>query len=733
MLKKLLFVSIACLIVLCGLHAVNALADESPESGDAGGQKKNVRAAHLDEVVEVTADSVKTTLLDTPSTINILTSEDIDNSGQRELTGIINSIPGVLDDGSGSTYFSFRGTRSTSSEGAAIYIDGKPLNVGKFDYSMIDDIPLDIVERVEVVKSPAATRYGASSSRGVINIVTKSGRQADKPLQTKFSLDIGSWDSYKGFATVLGKVERWDYSMQFGRDQSEGYRHTDGERTMFDDRVGFQIADGIRLDGNFAWTESFKKNAAGLKYWSLNDRTQIDPPNSETGSTYRKRPNETDRGLRTGGVAFKVDRSNWIFSTQIDYNHHDEGYKYLQYYNNPGNGTTQRGQGTYYEDRNEDKANFRTTAGRAFSLGEKAYSTFTAGYDFSHMGWYQEREYPFATSLSSSRITEIKRNDIDFTRKIHGVFINNNLKYKRFGLYLGLRKDLVNYDYSNQAPSQQTRVFRELSWDVAPSLSITSNSNLYFSLGRSFWYPNAFYLQYAVQYNDPENQPDDLKPEEYLNYEAGFKQRVHKNLNYSFSFYRTEIENKYMTFYNSEGAFGGYKHVGKSIHQGIEFEADGTPLRWFGYRFGFTYIDAAWDRANARVTVWGETPAQDKTQSVDLAGRKLNRVPNYQYSTSLYFNPISRLFFAVDIHGFGKQYIDALNRYEDEAVNLLDLKVGFNITKDFEISILGSNLLDRKYSSIFNTAGDRASNGIPDHDYYPKDGRYVQGGFKMRF
>ena len=100
-------------------------------------------ATYLDKVV-VSAAKKEATLLNMPSTVNIITAEDIELSGQRKVSAIIASIPGVKDDGSGSgTYYSFRGTRSSSSGGPVIYIDGRPLNFGKYGYSAIDTIPVD--------------------------------------------------------------------------------------------------------------------------------------------------------------------------------------------------------------------------------------------------------------------------------------------------------------------------------------------------------------------------------------------------------------------------------------------------------------------------------------------------------------------------------------------------------------------------------------------------------------
>ena len=160
-----------------------------------------------------------------------------------------------------------------------------------------------------------------------------------------------------------------------------------------------------------------------------------------------------------------------------------------------------------------------------------------------------------------------------------------------------------------------------------------------------------------------------------------------------------------MPFYTS-GGFKGYKHVGKSIHQGIELEADGHPLHWLGYRAGFTYINAKWDDATMRIYVYGATPSLDTVQSVDISGKRVYRVPAYQYTGSLIFTPLKPFTFSVDDAGFGKQNIDAYNRYKQNAVNLVDLKAGYRINKFLELYILGamSLCIMRAYSTPMASA-----------------------------
>ena len=714
---KRVFFSIVGFIVSAGFASSPVLAQEA-------------KATYLDKVI-VSAAKKEATLLNTPSTVNIITAEDIELSGQRKVSAIIAAIPGVKDDGSGSgTYYSFRGTRSSSSGGPVIYIDGRPLNFGKYGYSAIDNIPVDNIERIEVLKAPPASLYGAGAARGVINIITKRGKYSEKSCEVTASQGFGTWDTSKSFASVSGKKDQWDYNLGTVYEQSQGYRNTDPKRTVVNGQLGYEFVDGPRFDLFLDWNDSWKKTGLALKHWALEDRRQNDPPNRETGATYKYRPNERDHEILSGGLAFKYDKNDWILNSSVSLSHFDDIYTSLKYYNNGGNKTTQRGQGVYKEDRDEDKVDFKISAGRTILDDEILTDTIIFGYDQSSTDWKQTRSYPYATSLSGSTQTKIDKARLDYNRNIYGLFANNELHYDKWGLSSGLRYDITKYDVANDVPNEVKKKFNKLSWDVAPSYSLTENSNLYFSTGLSYWYPTAGYFTWAMDYDDPGNQPEDLKPEEYTNYEIGFKHRLAKYFNYSVSLYRADINNKYMPHYNDDGKFKGYKHVGSSIHQGVELEADGKPLDWFGYRLGFALLDAQWDSAKTAVYV---NPTDAKTQVTDISGKKVYRVPEYEFRAGVDFFPTDPLIVSIDIHGFGKQYIDALNEHENKAVTLVDAKAQYAVNKNWQLYLLGSNIFNIDYESIFNTKGDGNSDGTMNNSYYPRDGRYLELGATLEF
>ncbi len=138
----------------------------------------------LNEVV-VTATRVDSPILESPSAISVITAADIAASGAHDLSAVIGGQTAIAvnDYGpQGSTKsVSLRG--STSSQ-VLVLLDGTRLNSsrdGLVDFSLV---PMDNIDRVEIVRGGASTLYGTGAIGGVINIITK------KPDTTSISLSV---------------------------------------------------------------------------------------------------------------------------------------------------------------------------------------------------------------------------------------------------------------------------------------------------------------------------------------------------------------------------------------------------------------------------------------------------------------------------------------------------------------------------------------------------------------
>jgi outer membrane receptor for ferric coprogen and ferric-rhodotorulic acid len=251
-------------------------------------------------------------------------------------------------------------------------------------------------------------------------------------------------------------------------------------------------------------------------------------------------------------------------------------------------------------------------------------------------------------------------------------------------------------------------------------------------VGESYWYPVTSYFTYAVNYGDEQNRPEDLKPEEYLNYEIGYKHRFCQAFNLNLNVFYMEVEGKYMPFYDEDADWKGYKSVGDSIHQGFEIEADGKPFDFLAYELGFSYLEAEWDEADGKV----EDPADGESKRMDLSDKDLVRIPEYELLARLVFFITDDLRLTTDLKGIGSYYIDQLNRWDRESVYTFDAKLQYQLElwgRTADIYLSGANIFDKEYESIFNSSGTTNPDGTPDNNYYPLDGQYFETGLTLNF
>ena len=139
-----------------------------------------------------------------PSSVSIVTADDIRTYGYRTLADILKRFPGLYV-----TYdrnYSYLGTRGFARPGdyntrILLLVDGYRINDGIYDGGLIGtdfNVDVDLIDRVEFVPGPGSAIYGSSAVFGVINVITKKGRDIGG---FEFSGEVASFDTHKGRLT----------------------------------------------------------------------------------------------------------------------------------------------------------------------------------------------------------------------------------------------------------------------------------------------------------------------------------------------------------------------------------------------------------------------------------------------------------------------------------------------------------------------------------------------------
>lgn len=204
------------------------------------------------ETIEVQGKFISTPYKNANQNISVITKEEILNSPAKSIDEILQQIPGMDIRRRGANGVqSDIGFRGSSFEQVLLLLNGIRMNDSQTGHNSLN-LPLDLedVERIEVIKGPAARRFGQNAYAGVINIITKTypGKRV------KISAEGGDYETYGfGFNAQMGD-EKFSNSLQANSNSSQGYMHnTDYEirNVFYQNKLSIKNGD-VRLQTGFS-------------------------------------------------------------------------------------------------------------------------------------------------------------------------------------------------------------------------------------------------------------------------------------------------------------------------------------------------------------------------------------------------------------------------------------------------------------------------------------------------
>jgi iron complex outermembrane recepter protein len=241
------------LILLTGL--VEASQGDSTQQDQKQGRLTHVSLEELGQIEVTTAskEPVKTTR--TPAAIYVITQEDIRRSGATSIPEALRLAPGVevarIDSDTWS--LGVRGFGSALSRSVLVLIDGRTVYTPLFAgvYWQVQDTLLEDIERIEVIRGPGGTIWGANAVNAVINIITKNAKETRGMLASTGGGNIDQ--GFVNFRYGAGNDKSLNYRV-YGKTFSRGPEfHPNG--SPFDDwRMG---QAGFRADADLHNRDTF--------------------------------------------------------------------------------------------------------------------------------------------------------------------------------------------------------------------------------------------------------------------------------------------------------------------------------------------------------------------------------------------------------------------------------------------------------------------------------------------
>lgn len=574
----------------------------------------------LDEVV-VTATRTMKEIQEVPSSISVITAKDMEKKNIHTVRDAIGQMPGLHIDRQGdSSEISLRGFDTTN---ILVLVDGVQMNSTYNSKVNLNDIPVDNIERVEVLRGAASSIYGGHAVGGVVNITTKEAKEEGTTATA--NLSYGSHNTWKKSVYLHSKAnEKWSFGIGYEERKSDGFRGFYGAaKKMKKPEPENYTADLPVLSnksyvyggrGEKAW--KYEGYNAYIKY-DISDTQSLKYSYAHTESNYHYNNPFSYVRDANGNMVFsgtvKTQKGDLIkLAPKNFYGHLGEGVKErhilsfkdtvnklessLSYSRDKYNGYT----GPTLS-RNYTKADWEG-AGDYSSHPEKIYNfnlekawekvgdnhTIVAGLNLKQEEMDQDR-FSLSRWKDKDSKTKYYANDKGKVKNM-ALYVQDEWKVSNpVMVYLGVRYDHFKkgdghfwldkkYDYSSKG-----KTYNEISPKAAFSYQADENTNYYVSYGHSFNPPQLYniYRYGKTRSGDKINPNPGLNPETSDTYEIGVKKKLSDKTNLSLNAYRIKTKDKitYVSFYEKNKPqtekkvdYKQYINYGEEKRRGVELE-----------------------------------------------------------------------------------------------------------------------------------------------------------------
>ena len=642
--------------------------------------------------INVTATKTELTLKQTPSSISIVTSDDIKKRNMLTFDNVLDRIEGVTvfrTSGINVQGLSIRGSSDVAGGGIGnrvlLLLDGRPSLTGDSKGALWSLIPLSIIDRTEVVKGAFSSLYGSSAIGGVVNVITK--KPTYKPY-TSVNLNYGFYEklndslkftnkllSFKGIDVIHSNTyKNLAYLLNFNYNQNDGHaQQTDYEFYSGLAKLMYNVLTNRDLEVTLQYTKS---NGAFPHYWRKDVGAYAQP--YEVSPSYL--------GDRIKKETSSVDVFYTAFpSTKTKYTSRFYYYSLssLSYYNPNNTVSVQYAPPGQALETTIKSYNFGNISQFDYQISKRNY--MISGIDLQ---WNVVRSSPASILYGDQQVNNLAA----FVQDQHMIVTDNN-GVSILSTTLGSRIDHNAFVGGNHF----TQVSPKISFLYSPIINSGVFKDISFRalVGRAFRAPSIAELYFKKELFggfDFVFNPN-LRPEEMVSLELGFRKQYEKRFTFDISAYINEYNNLIQYVNIGTGINGPFQvqNIAKSQIKGFEVFLDyNSHFNMFNKQFGYGF-NVSYSFVDAR----------------DLS---VNRTDNY-----LPYKPKHNLSFSADINYLGFSY-DISGKYlskvdkdlfykfeEPKAYFILDMKLSKQILKNTSIFVAVNNMLNESYQELERT------------------------------
>jgi iron complex outermembrane recepter protein len=623
------------------------------------------------------------------SNVSTIDSEDIKTSGARYVQDILKEELGInvyTNSTHKTAKVDLRGFADTSISNVLVLIDGRKVN--SIDLSGTDwlQIPVESIEKIEVLRGAGSVLYGDNAVGGVINIITKKGA---KDLEGYAGVSLGSYNTEKEDVEIKGSAGDLSYYLYSKYYNTNGYRdNSDLSTKDFNTRLNGEITDSLALDLSVSWHEDDYGMPGGLNAAEL---AQYGRRGSEPGS------NSDFASTKDRFVKLTVDSKPRFNGTDIGditidlFHRNRDAYSWFYYSGWP---TATK----YMIDTNGVTV-------------KDVYKGMLSGRDLSTVIGLDYYDVDHVI-----KGTEGNTDDLSIYKKEIGFYAHADYEAAdRLFFNTGARYQKAKYTFDQKAASvkHETREPSESVFMGGARYEYAEGSNMHMSVQESFRF-----LATDEWYSTWTGLDTDLKQQTGMQYEIGIKHNFDNIALLTVTPYWIDIKNE---IYVNPEVYPGYnENYDRTRRKGVEIGTDIDLLKFVSA----PYFDDL--RFNTNCTY-----QQSEFKDGAYNGKDIPMVPRYLASARVKAGFLNGYNISLAGRYVGDRY--AINDTNNETPKVKD-----NIIFDtrlscekrvFEFYAAISNIFDKKYFEYVVKPTGASDN----KDYYPAPGRNLELGMKYKF
>jgi iron complex outermembrane receptor protein len=642
------------------------------------------------EEVTISKYHITDSILNAPVSISILNHSAINSNNSSDISLTLNRVPGLYMQSANFTTnrISIRGIGSRTPYGTnkiRAFYHNIPLTSGNSE-TTIEDLDLETIGRIEVVKGPLSSIYGA----GLAGAIIISPKDPIAGTSISAGTTVGSYGLLKQRLSFSGNYDRQEIDLSYHRLESDGWRQNSSYR-----RSGFTL--GAKIFQSSSSSLHLLANHTYLKAFipSSVDRATFDTNPRAAATTWLAAKSYKEYSSALAGLSYRTDLSPQVkneTSVFINYrdNYETRPFDILEQF------TLAAGARTQFSGTTADKK-------LAYILGGEYFHDQYLGGTFENLYLTTDGR----GSLEGSRMTEAAQK-----RRHHNIF--GQLRWRpagKFEVQGGVNYNNTSFLLNSRFPVSE-RSNEKYSYDpiVSPHLSLLyhakSGSTIYASVSRGFSMPS---IDETLDSDGRINTS--IVPENGYNTEIGYKSFFWgKRLFTELTAYRMSIRDLLVARRIGDDQYIGV-NAGKTLHMGIEFFAEATfTTGQFGIkpfvsgsvgRFRFTkYID----------------------NGQDYSGNKLTGTPASKLTSGITFTYLKKLFIYGELQFTDGFAMNDANTFYSDSYKIVNVKAGYtlDITKSLkaELSTGINNVANEHYASMI-LVNATAFGGASPRYYYP--------------